>query len=40
MKLAWRDVAVGLVVPAALVLAWHVVTYQGWVNPQALPSPP
>jgi len=39
MKLAARDVGIGLVVPAALVLAWHLVTYNGWVNPQALPSP-
>jgi NitT/TauT family transport system permease protein len=39
MKLAARDVGIGLIVPAALVLAWHLVTYNGWVNPQALPSP-
>jgi NitT/TauT family transport system permease protein len=39
MKVAWRDVGVGLLVPAALVLVWHFVTYHGWVNPQALPSP-
>ncbi|WP_028104539.1 ABC transporter permease [Pseudoduganella violaceinigra] len=39
MKAAWRDIGVGLVAPATLVLAWHIVTHQGWVNPQALPSP-
>lgn len=39
MKPAWRDVAVGLLVPALLVLAWQVVASQGWVNPQALPAP-
>ena len=35
MKLAARDVGIGLIVPAALVLAWHLVTYNGMVNPQA-----
>ena len=39
MKLAWRDIGVGLLAPATLVLVWHFVTYHGWVNPQALPSP-
>ena len=39
MKPSWRDVGIGLVVPVALVLVWHVVSSHGWVNPQALPAP-
>lgn len=29
----------GLVLPAVLILIWQGVCLQGWVNPQALPSP-
>jgi NitT/TauT family transport system permease protein len=39
MKPSWREVGIGLVVPVALVLVWHVVSSHGWVNPQALPPP-
>jgi NitT/TauT family transport system permease protein len=31
--------AIGLLLPAALVLAWHVASQHGWASPQALPAP-
>ncbi|MCG2583413.1 ABC transporter permease [Massilia sp. TS11] len=36
---AWKEMAVGAVVPAAVVALWQFVCMQGWVNPQVLPSP-
>lgn len=38
-KIAWREVGVGLIVPALAVAAWQAVAMLGWVNPQVLPSP-
>ena len=35
----WREIGVGLVVPAAIIALWQVVATMGWVNPQVLPSP-
>nr|WP_229442619.1 ABC transporter permease [Massilia psychrophila] len=35
----WREIGVGLVVPAAIIALWQVVAAMGWVNPQVLPSP-
>ncbi|WP_338847696.1 ABC transporter permease [Massilia sp. W12] len=34
-----RNLLSGLIVPVFLLSLWHVVTAQGWVNPQMLPSP-
>jgi NitT/TauT family transport system permease protein len=40
MKAAqWREIGVGLVVPAVAVAVWQAVAMLGWVNPQVLPSP-
>ncbi|MDE2429302.1 MAG: ABC transporter permease [Burkholderiales bacterium] len=39
MKLNWREIGAGLVVPVLLILFWQLVTGMGWVNPQILPSP-
>ncbi|WP_374581419.1 ABC transporter permease [Pseudoduganella sp.] len=39
MRPAWRDTAIGLLLPALLLLLWHVVVQQGWASPQALPAP-
>jgi NitT/TauT family transport system permease protein len=38
-KIAWREVGVGLIVPAVVIAAWQAVAMLGWVNPQVLPSP-
>ena len=35
----WREIGVGLVVPAGIIALWQVVATMGWVNPQVLPSP-
>jgi NitT/TauT family transport system permease protein len=40
MKLArWREIGVGLVVPAVVIALWQAVAMLGWVNPQVLPAP-
>ena len=36
---AWRELAVGAVVPVAALLLWQWVAMNGWVNPQVLPAP-
>ena len=36
---AWREMAVGAVVPVAAILLWQWVAMNGWVNPQVLPAP-
>ncbi|KQW96376.1 sulfonate ABC transporter permease [Massilia sp. Root418] len=38
-RIAWREVGVGLVVPALVIALWQAVAMLGWVNPQVLPSP-
>jgi NitT/TauT family transport system permease protein len=38
-KIAWREIGVGLIVPAVVIAAWQAVAMLGWVNPQVLPSP-
>jgi NitT/TauT family transport system permease protein len=38
-RIAWREVGVGLVVPAVVIAVWQLVAHKGWVNPQVLPSP-
>jgi len=38
-KAGWRQLGVGLIVPAVVIAAWQLVSSQGWVNPQILPSP-
>ncbi|MDP3668260.1 MAG: ABC transporter permease [Telluria sp.] len=35
----WRQIAVGMVVPAAIIALWQAVAQLGWVNPQVLPAP-
>ncbi len=35
----WREIGVGLVVPAVVIAAWQGVALLGWVNPQVLPAP-
>jgi NitT/TauT family transport system permease protein len=35
----WREIGVGLVVPALVIGVWQAVAQLGWVNPQVLPSP-
>ncbi|MES2127551.1 MAG: ABC transporter permease [Pseudomonadota bacterium] len=35
----WREIGVGLVVPAVIIGAWQAAAMLGWVNPQVLPSP-
>src|SRR5450830_1877077 len=39
MKLKWREMGSGLVVPIILIAVWQFVTAMEWVNPQVLPSP-
>ncbi|MBV7537334.1 ABC transporter permease [Duganella sp. sic0402] len=36
---SWRQIGVGLVLPALVVALWQTVAVMGWVNPQVLPSP-
>jgi len=36
---SWRQIGIGLVLPAAVVALWQTVATMGWVNPQVLPSP-
>ena len=36
---SWRQIGVGLVLPALVVALWQTVAAMGWVNPQVLPSP-
>ena len=36
---SWRQIGVGLVLPAVVVAVWQTVVALGWVNPQVLPSP-
>ncbi|TWI66295.1 NitT/TauT family transport system permease protein [Pseudoduganella lurida] len=36
---AWREIGIGLVVPAAVIALWQLVSHFEWVNPQVLPSP-
>jgi NitT/TauT family transport system permease protein len=38
-KKHWREVGIGLVVPALIIGIWQLVAVKGWVNPQVLPSP-
>ncbi|CAN7568903.1 ABC transporter permease [Pseudoduganella sp. LjRoot289] len=38
-KIDWREVGVGMVVPAVVIAVWQAVAMLGWVNPQVLPSP-
>jgi NitT/TauT family transport system permease protein len=38
-KLNWRDLAIGLVVPALLIAVWQTAASLGWVNANVLPSP-
>jgi len=35
----WRELGAGLIVPVLVVLAWHLATAGGWVDPHKLPSP-
>ncbi|MDB5934276.1 MAG: sulfonate transporter permease [Massilia sp.] len=35
----WREVGIGLVVPAVIIAIWQAIAQLGWVNPQVLPSP-
>jgi len=35
----WRDIATGMVAPAALIAVWHTAATLGWVNAHVLPSP-
>ncbi|MFZ6690608.1 ABC transporter permease [Undibacterium sp. SXout20W] len=39
MKLKWREIGSGLVVPIGLIAIWQLVTSMEWVNSQVLPSP-
>jgi NitT/TauT family transport system permease protein len=34
-----REAGVGLIVPVLVIALWQLVSAQGWVNPQMLPSP-
>jgi NitT/TauT family transport system permease protein len=36
---SWRQIGIGLVLPAVVVALWQTVATLGWVNPQVLPSP-
>jgi NitT/TauT family transport system permease protein len=36
---AWRQAAVGTIVPALVLVLWQGVAQFGWVHPQVLPSP-
>ncbi len=36
---SWRQIGIGLVLPALVVALWQTVASMGWVNPQVLPSP-
>jgi len=36
---SWRQIGIGLVLPALVVALWQTVAVMGWVNPQVLPSP-
>ncbi len=38
-KINWRDIGVGLILPAIVITAWQAAAMLGWVNPQKLPSP-
>lgn len=38
-KRRWRDIAVGLVVPAIAIAVWQLAASMGWVNANILPSP-
>jgi len=38
-RIDWREVGVGLVVPALVIALWHTAAHLEWVNPQVLPSP-
>jgi NitT/TauT family transport system permease protein len=35
----WREIGIGLIVPAVIIALWQAVAQLGWVNPQVLPSP-
>ena len=39
MKLKWRVIGTGMIVPVILVSIWYLFTSKGWVNPQMLPPP-
>ena len=39
MNKKWREFGAGLIVPLVLIAVWQLVTSEGWVNPQVLPSP-
>src|SRR5450830_136918 len=38
-RIDWREIGVGLVVPAVVILLWHMAAHLQWVNAQVLPSP-
>lgn len=38
-RIDWREVGVGMVVPALVIAVWHMAAVLEWVNPQVLPSP-
>src|SRR5205823_3166229 len=39
LKRRWKDIAVGLVVPAIAIAVWQLAASMGWVNANILPSP-
>jgi NitT/TauT family transport system permease protein len=39
LKLNWREIAAGAIVPVIVIAVWQVSALMGWVNPQILPSP-
>jgi NitT/TauT family transport system permease protein len=39
VKRRWKDIAVGLVVPAIAIAVWQLAASMGWVNANILPSP-
>ncbi|WEF31234.1 ABC transporter permease [Pseudoduganella chitinolytica] len=38
-RIDWREVGIGMVVPALVIALWHLAAVLEWVNPQVLPSP-
>jgi NitT/TauT family transport system permease protein len=39
LRRRWKDIAVGLVVPAIAIAVWQLAASMGWVNANILPSP-
>lgn len=35
----WRVSGIGFILPLVLLIIWHIVTTNAWVNPQVLPTP-